>query len=547
MMKLSRRRFLGHALGASLLGATSFASYRAFNPQTPPISIDYPGMALGHAMRDQMHALPNDIPIKHVKAVIVGSGGAGLSAAWQFAKHGMHDYVLLDGPERNGNNRGEHHGNVYYPTGAHYLPLPSLESVHIEELLQDLKIFQDGQYDERALVHAPTERLYFDQHWQSAIAPHKNIQSERFFAHMHRLSLQHGSDGKRLFAMPLAASSLDEKWRELDKIVFATWLEQENYDDESLLWYADYCCRDDYGQGIHQVSAWAGLHYFCARTRLDDEHEHSHQVLTWSDGLNHLSERMRQYCRLKTCPDMASYRTLTNQAVSLNASAMHIEETDQLVKVLVYDGQQGWLWLHAQAVICAMPLYIAARVVNHISQYGFDPSVHMPEYAPWLVSNFILKGLPNEYSGTPLAWDNVAYQGQGLGYIVSTHQEFWRGQPPYTSFTAYNALNHDTPANIRHWLINSTPETIYQHAAAELESIYGVDIRRHMVQARITVRGHAMAAPTPDYLSNTGLQALQNHTGRLQFAHSDLSGYSVFEEACWWGKQKAVSVLEQWL
>ena len=33
----------------------------------------------------------------------------------------------------------------------------------------------------------------------------------------------------------------------------------------ALRWYLDYCCRDDYGAGAAQVSAWAGLHYFASR------------------------------------------------------------------------------------------------------------------------------------------------------------------------------------------------------------------------------------------------------------------------------------------
>lgn len=542
MSKLSRRRFLGHALGASLVGMTGLATYRGFVPSLPQIHVDYPGMELGHVMRDATLALPTNIPTKQVGVVITGSGAAGLSAAWQLHKHGWHDYVLLNGPERNGNNRGERHGDVSYPTGAHYLPLPSAESTHIRELLTDLGILQDAQYDERALVNAPSERLYYQNHWQADILPERDANSERFFRHMHDLSLQHGSDGKRLFAIPIVMSSQDAKWQALDGITFATWLQQNQYTSPSLLWYADYCCRDDYGQGIAQVSAWAGLHYFCARA---GDGKEAHTVLTWPNGLNTISERMRTWCQLQDCPSIKAYRTLPPSACALAASAIKIAETDTGVTVLVRDGAGEWLWLHAQAVVCAMPLYIAARVVHNIAQYGFDPKQHLPEYAPWLVSNFILRGMPPEARGAPLAWDNVAYQGQGLGFVLSTHQEIWRAPPPYTSFTAYNALNFDHPNEVRHWLINNRPETIYHHAAAEIEDMYGLTLRRHMLEARITVRGHAMAAPIPGYRNNRGLQALQQHTGRLVFAHSDLSGYSVFEEACWWGKQAASTVLQQ--
>ena len=43
--------------------------------------------------------------------------------------------------------------------------------------------------------------------------------------------------------------------------------------------------------------------------------------------------------------------------------------------------------------------------------------------------------------------------------------------------------------------------------------------------------GHAMSVPVPGTRANAALQALQQGAGRLLFAHSDLSGYSVFEEA----------------
>jgi len=48
-----------------------------------------------------------------------------------------------------------------------------------------------------------------------------------------------------------------------------------------------------------------------------------------------------------------------------------------------------------------------------------------------------------------------------------------------------------------------------------------------------------MATPVPGSLGNAGLAALRAADGPVLFAHSDLSGYSVFEEAVWWGEQAA--------
>jgi hypothetical protein len=42
------------------------------------------------------------------------------------------------------------------------------------------------------------------------------------------------------------------------------WCAQDGYTAQ-LLNYIDYCCRDDFGLGIKEVSAWAGIHYFAAR------------------------------------------------------------------------------------------------------------------------------------------------------------------------------------------------------------------------------------------------------------------------------------------
>lgn len=59
------------------------------------------------------------------------------------------------------------------------------------------------------------------------------------------------------------------------------------------------------------------------------------------------------------------------------------------------------------------------------------------------------------------------------------------------------------------------------------------------IQARQSPGGHAMALPRPDFRSNAGLKALREHVGPILFAHADLSGFSVFEEASWWGYRAA--------
>ena len=64
-----------------------------------------------------------------------------------------------------------------YPWGAHYLPLPSRESMHVRHMLHEFGILQDGvdseepAYEERFLVHAPEERVALDPVGRRAATP----------------------------------------------------------------------------------------------------------------------------------------------------------------------------------------------------------------------------------------------------------------------------------------------------------------------------------------------------------------------------------------
>ena len=184
---------------------------------------------------------------------------------------------MLAGPEFGGNAAGGRFGDLGYPKGAHYLPLPSLESTHLRDMLADLGVIEAAPfsarpvYDERALVHAPDERLFIAGQWQDGIVPTAGLgadelaQQARFFAYTDGLRTARGADGRKVFCIPIAESSRDPRWRALDRRSFRQWLLDEGYTAKALHWYLNYCCRDDYGAGYEHVSAWAGLHYFVAR------------------------------------------------------------------------------------------------------------------------------------------------------------------------------------------------------------------------------------------------------------------------------------------
>ncbi|MGK5041703.1 NAD(P)-binding protein [Janthinobacterium sp. GB1R12] len=538
---MQRRSFMLWAAAGTAAAATgigSIAAYLRWQEITPTVL--YPGRSEGHYLRKLLRegtALPPPSRTLSTDVAILGSGIAGLTAAWRLNKLGHGDFLMIDGPQPYGNAAGGHFGDLAYPTGGHYLPLPSPESTHVREILFDLGIIErDPQaekpyYDERYILHAPEERLLFNGHWQDGFIPTEGVspaelaQHERFFAEVRRLRQAHGNDGKRVFVFPTVESSQDPAWQALDTITLKQWMEREGYTSPTLHWYLNYCCRDDYGTRYDQVSAWAGLHYYCSRWG-QAANAGNGAWLTWPGGMQPVATAMEQASKVRRHAGTVVSVTTTKQGVE----ALCLE---------LVDGQPRTYLVKARKAICAMPLYVAARVVKNIADYGFDAKRDTPAYAPWLVANFLLKRFPEELPHAPLCWDNVVYQEPGLGYVVSTHQDIRVRPPEKTVFSAYVALSDRTPQQARKWLDTASPEELLALASVDLKTAYGRDFASCVERVDITVRGHAMAAPLPGFRSNAGLKALREHDGAILFAHADLSGFSVFEEAAWWGDRAA--------
>ncbi|MES2934703.1 MAG: NAD(P)-binding protein [Pseudomonadota bacterium] len=531
---MQRRSFL---LWAGASGTAAFGTIAGlWRWQEIEPKLNYPGRAEGHFLRDR-RTLPAPAAEISTDVLILGSGIAGLTAAWKMTKDGHANFLMIDGPQPYGNAAGGSFGDLEYPTGGHYLPLPSPESFHVREILSDLGIIQRDAmgekptYDERFILHGPEERLLFNGKWQDGFIPTEDvpeqelIEHRRFFEEVERLRGLHGSDGKRIFVFPTMLSSADPEWLALDQITLKTWLEQNGYRSPTLHWYLNYCCRDDYGTRYDQVSAWAGLHYYCSRWG-QAANAGPGAWLTWPGGLQPLASAMDR---------AAGSRRKAGTAVSLKVVKGGVEA---LCFELV-NGVPRTYTVRARKAICAMPLYVAARVVDSIQQYGFDPARHTPVYAPWMVANFLLKGFPQELPHAPLSWDNVVYQEPGLGYVVSTHQDIRVRPPEKTVFSTYTALSDRSPDAGRKWLDKATPEQLLERASADLKTAYGRQLAPHIERVDITLRGHAMAAPLPGFRANDGLRALRELDGPILFAHADLSGFSVFEEAAWWGYRAA--------
>jgi FAD binding domain len=531
--KLPRRDFISRASGLTASGLVSGCL-----TDHQKIDVIRPGMSVGHAFRAGIHAPAwqqmSDAGSIECDVAIIGSGAAGLMAAWQLRKAGVTNLCILQGPTPHGNAAGTQVAGLACPTAAHYLPLPSIESGHVRALLHDMQVLQGPvnaprpSYAEAVLVHAPSERLFHNGKWHSSILPFDSVPPEerqgiqRFLDLTRRLSEQLGADNKRIFVVPIVLASTDPKWRALDTMTFAAWLDTQGYDGAALRWYLDYCCKDEFGAGISTVSAWAGLHYFCSRNG-HAANAPDGTVLTWSAGL---------------APLLAHMQAGIQPQQLLPLTAMHLRRQQKSVVVLATDSKTK-VTITARKVIVATPLFIAQAIDPEIRASFASTQTYLPNYQPWLVSNFYFDRAPAEAANTELSWDNVIYGSQSLGFVNATAQLIRRNPRPATVLTAYHAFAAPDTQAARQWCANATQEQLLNLASTDLVAAYGAKAVAAAAQVQINVHGHGMASPRPGFLDNPMTTALRQESGSVLYAHSDLSGYSVFEEATWWGQRAA--------
>lgn len=501
---------------------------------------------LGHRLRDGNFPAPSET--RQTGVLIVGGGISGLSAAWKLANAAVDDFFVLEmESEPGGNSRAGQSPLVAYPWGAHYLPLPTPESTAVRQLLAELGVLQGDPgaarptYDERYLCATPQERVYRNGLWDEGLLPQRGLdaaereQQRRFHERMEELKQATGKDGRRAFAIPMELSSRDPAWRELDRIPFSRWLNDNGFTAPTLHWLANYACRDDYGMAHEQTSAWAGLHYFACRNG-EAANAASDAVLTAPDGNAWLARGLAR---------AAVGRVLTEALV------WRIEEGKSNVAVDVLFGAKT-VRFEARQLIWAAPAFVLPRVWPAIPG-PLKAAAQAGDYAPWLTANLHLSDFPEERHGAPPAWDNVFYDSPGLGYVVATHQLI-RRHLPGTVFTYYRALHEVSPAAGRRLLLDTPRAAWAEGILAELERAHP-DIRRLTTRLDVFRNGHAMRRPTPGSLfhdhKNKGWPQGQREklanfqSPHITLAHADLSGFSLFEEAQYRGVLAAERVLKR--
>jgi glycine/D-amino acid oxidase-like deaminating enzyme len=519
----SRREILAAFLGVPVALA---ACRRSAAPRFPEGEIVGTSDVFGHRLRD---GLKIDVPSDawtNVPLVIVGGGVAGLTAAWHLQKSGFNDFVLIElenapgGTSRSGSNRV-----IPFPWGAHYIPAPMKENAALISLLNEMGVIDGQDKDGEPIVHEqflcrdPEERVFYKGRWYEGLYLHAGAtdgdkqQVDRFNAEVARWVSWRDAKGRRAFTLPVSACSDDAEVTALDRISIADWLNERGLNSPRLRWWIDYACRDDYGMTLEQTSAWAGLFYFCSRVVKPGVESQS--LITWPEGngrlVNHLFEKVKA-------------------RVQLDRAAVELIPTSNGgVDVITVDREgRNPRGFRARRVIFAAPQFMARYVIR---PYRDNPPPHIAEFqfGSWMVANLTLRDRPRlSQRDFPLAWDNVLYESPSLGYVVATHQR-GRDHGP-TVLTYYYPLCDEDPRTARARLLETDWRGWADVTLTDLSRAHP-DIRELVERLDVMRWGHAMIRPRTGFMWGQARREGAKPFGSIHFAHSELSGVALFEEA----------------
>jgi phytoene dehydrogenase-like protein len=517
----SRREFVAMLLGAPIAASLGCGA-RA--PRIPPGTLIETGMARGHAAVRDRGAVPATAITawREHQVAIIGAGVAGLAAAWELRRRGIRDVVVFELDDTTGGTaRGGQSAVTSYPWGAHYIVAPQQDQADLVALLGELGAIEghaaDGTpiIDEALRCREPEERVFYRGRWYEGLYLDAGATAEDhrqlavFRREIDRWSAFRDAGGKRAFSIPTRGSTDAPEVTALDRISFAAWLEARGLGSERLRWLCDYACRDDYALVAADTSAWAGLFYFASRQRTPGAPAQS--VLTWPDGNHALVAHLAAHATIET------------------GVAVHgVDEAGQVVAT----GKAGVFGVRAQRVIVAVPTFVRNRIAPEPVTSG--------DYGAWAVANVHLRARPAEAHHAPPAWDNVFRDSPSLGYVSATHQR-GRDRGP-TVWTWYYPFPGDA-RQARTQLAGAGYADWAEVVLADLERAHP-DVRPLVDHLEVAFWGHGMIRPRTGSLFGSERAAHARPAGKLHFAHTDLSGLALFEEAFDHGLRAAREVAE---
>ena len=297
--------------------------------------------------------------------------------------------------------------------------------------------------------------------------------------------------------------------RALDKITMHEYMRQKGWDSERLDWFVNYGCRDDYACPIDEVSAWAGIHYYACRYYADQlQDRFPVHTVTWPEGNAFLVNGMA--------------RRFSSANVRLNALVLSIRQQGDEVLVTFMDTRTRQLttW-RGQTAIYAGQKHIANYIIPNLpddQQTAFQEC----QYAPWLTGSIHLKRLP-QTKQSPLAWDNVMYESEGLGYIVAEHQTRDAIDSEGPSVLTYYLPFDREPDIKRRELLDKGHDFWVNEIMKDLWEMHP-GIEKDIARIDLYKWGHAMIRPTPNFIWGPDRGLRGRPFGKIFFGNADVTG-----------------------
>jgi hypothetical protein len=249
-------------------------------------------------------------------------------------------------------------------------------------------------------------------------------------------------------------------------------------------------------------------------------------VLTWPEGNGWIMKKLASTSLRNISQGSLCYRLEFTADDKVSASILHTK-TGKITRII------------AEKVILATPQFVNQKLLAGIKRPL--PSYEAFNYSPWFIANVTVNQIPTA-KGQGLSWDNVAYGTPSVGYVNASQQHlaysdnkkvitYYLPLCDYESRVARLAAYSRTP---QQWLEIVMPELEFMHPG----------ITPFVETMDAWIWGHGMIAPQVDFVwGDARKQAAEPIDRKIFFAHTDLSGISIFEEAFHQGINAAKAVI----
>jgi monoamine oxidase len=537
---ISRRGFLS---GLAVLGLTPIASRVAetFALPGPQKQKQWTGDNFEEAheiMRNPYRFLRDpESWTKHEElhdVIIVGGGMAGLTSAYLLRDRSV--LLLERDPQTGGVSKSENWNGIEYSIGAAYMIDPEPEEGGEPnpnfDLLVELGLRKKGENldqthnPERRWSHGKDNHCLFTNTLAFSEEEIYSTQNVEFFEHV-------SNEGPTPDIPPT-----DEKLvQALDSISYKQFLSDAKLQQE--IWKktlgplsprareaTEYYFWGAFGTNTWETSAYHGLNFFAAEFG---------NILVFPGGnafiAKRLTERVRQH----------NAQTIRTGHYVLEVAP---EPGNKVWNVLAYHENRVHS-LRARAVIFSSPLFLAKRMVPHLSDEQ-RKAIESLDYRSFVVANVLLKRrldqvfkeekIRNGYELTRLHNLDVERQlpdvlnGQKIFSDICTADfASWRSTP-YAVLTVYRPFPYASGRDRLRYLTYDYVEAEVRRAILEGLHQHGLE-DAHIEDIRLTRWGHPMIIPRPGQMADGTLARARRSQPGLYFAHTDIQGAPAIENA----------------